>query len=62
MLRAKREERVQKDNLDYPLVADTNHMSYISKFGEKDVIYISAIQKLSAEITELKKEIEELKK
>ena len=49
-------------NLDYPLVADTDHMAYISKFGEKDVLYVTAIQELSAEITELKKEIEELKK
>ena len=57
-----REERVQNDNLDYQLVADTDHMAYISKFGEKDVLYVTAIQELSAEITELKKEIEELKK
>ena len=37
-------------------------MAYTSKFGEKDVLYVTAIQELSAEITKLKKEIEELKK
>ena len=49
-------------NRDHELVADTDHMAYTSKFGEKDVLYVTAIQELSAEITELKKEIEELKK
>ena len=56
------EHNIPEDNVDYPLVEDTDGTSYVSKLGEKDAMYVSAIQELTEIVKSQQKEIEELKK
>ena len=55
-----REEEMQENETGYEYIKDTGKM-YTAKLNDIDAMYISAIKELSNEITNLKKEIEDLK-
>ena len=51
---------MQENETGYEYIKDTGKM-YTAKLNDIDAMYISAIKELSNEITNLKKEIEDLK-